>query len=159
MMTRQEYVQQFKGIVQEVTRGTGLFTSLMMAQAILESSDNQGVPGNSSLARLYNNHFGIKADKRWRGKKVNLKTREVFDNKTVIIGDYFRVYERAEDSFRDRVKFLLENKRYTSAGVFTVATPEAQAIALQAAGYATDPNYAKVLSKLIDKLGLKTLDQ
>jgi flagellum-specific peptidoglycan hydrolase FlgJ len=157
-MTRQEYIEQFKKVVKDAVKGTGLFPSLMMAQAILESSDKNGVPGNSSLARLYNNHFGIKADKSWTCKKVNLQTREVFDGKEVMIGDYFRVYDDAAQSFKDRIQFLKKNTRYAKAGVFTAKTPEEQAQALKAAGYATDPNYATVLSALINRLSLRELD-
>src|SRR6476469_583637 len=105
-MTRQDYINRYENVVKECVKGTGLFASLMMAQAILESSDKHGVPGNSTLARLYNNHFGIKADRGWTGKKVNLQTREVFDNKDVMVGDYFRVYDEPEQSFKDRIQFL-----------------------------------------------------
>jgi flagellum-specific peptidoglycan hydrolase FlgJ len=158
-MTRDEYVQKFKDVVLESVKGTGLFASLMMAQAILESADKNGIPGNSSLARIHNNHFGIKADKAWLGPKVNLKTREVFDGSEVMIGDFFRVYEDATQSFRDRVAFLKRNTRYTKAGVFSAKTPGEQAEALQKAGYATDPLYASILKKLITKLNLERLDQ
>lgn len=158
-MTRQEYIQKFRDVVNGAVKGTGLFPSVMMAQAILESSDKHGVPGNSSLARLYNNHFGIKADKTWTGKKVNLKTREVFDGKDVIIGDYFRVYEEPIQSFKDRVAFLQRFKRYEKAGVFAAKTPGEQAEALLRAGYATDPNYAIILKSLIRKLNLEELDK
>jgi flagellum-specific peptidoglycan hydrolase FlgJ len=157
-MTRQEYIQKFRNVVIEAAKGTGLFPSVMMAQAILESSDKNGVPGNSSLAKIYNNHFGIKADKSWTGKKINLKTREVFDGKEVVIGDFFRVYDEAIQSFKDRVAFLKKHSRYTKAGVFTAQTPEAQASALQLAGYATDPNYASMINSLIKKLNLQELD-
>jgi flagellum-specific peptidoglycan hydrolase FlgJ len=158
-MTREEYIKKFGSVVLEAVKGTGLFPSLMMAQAILESSDKHGVPGNSTLARLHNNHFGIKADKSWLGPKVNLKTREVFDGSEVVIGDFFRVYEDATQSFRDRVAFLKKHTRYTKAGVFLAKTPEEQAEALKAAGYATDPNYATILNALIKKLNLYGLDK
>ncbi len=157
-MTRQEYIEQFKNVVLEVVKGTGLFPSLMMAQAILESSDVKGVPGNSTLARVYNNHFGIKADKNWKGKKVNLITREVFEGQSVILGDYFRVYDEPLHSFQDRVEFLKKNSRYAKAGVFTAKTPEQQAQSLKDAGYATDPQYAIILSSLIKKHNLSELD-
>jgi flagellum-specific peptidoglycan hydrolase FlgJ len=158
-MTRQEYIEKFRGVVLDAVKGTGLFPSLMMAQAILESSDKKGVPGNSTLSRIYNNHFGIKAGKKWAGKKVSLKTREVFDGKDVMIGDYFRVYDDASHSFKDRIDFLRLNSRYSKAGVFTAKTPEDQAQALQDAGYATDPKYAFILCGLIKQLNLKELDK
>ncbi len=144
--------------MREGVKSTGLFPSVMMAQAILESSDKYGIPGNSVLARKYNNHFGIKADKSWQGKKVNLKTREVLEGGEVIIADYFRVYDDPARSFTDRVRFLQKNKRYAKARVFLSPSPDAQAEALQAAGYATDPQYAAILKRLISKCKLNGLD-
>ncbi len=157
-MTRQEYILEYTPFVLYSTVGTGLFPSVMMAQAILESSDKNGVPGNSTLARIYNNHFGIKADKSWLGRKVNLKTREVLNGKTVVTGDYFRVYDHELQSFNDRVQFLLRNKRYASAGVFRAKTPDQQATCLQLAGYATDPEYAAKVISIVVKYGLEELD-
>lgn len=158
-MTRAEYIAKYGKYAIESTKGKGLFPSVLMAQAILESSDANGVPGASTLAKQYNNHFGVKADKSWKGKSINLKTREVFDNKSVIIKDGFRVYENPLQSFIDRNEFLARNSRYKTAGVFVAKTPEEQAEALQRAGYATDPNYANTLKALIRTLKLKELDE
>jgi flagellum-specific peptidoglycan hydrolase FlgJ len=130
-----------------------------MAQAILESSSSTGDAGGSTLAKTYNNHFGIKADAFWRGKKVNLKTREVYNGKDTIVGDFFRVYDNPGQSFKDHTRFLEKNQNYTRHGVFTAETPEAQANALQEAGYATDPHYAATLKSLINSLNLKSLDE
>jgi flagellum-specific peptidoglycan hydrolase FlgJ len=157
-MTRQEYIRKFTPAVLLVTAGTGLFPSVMMAQAILESSDSNGIPGNSILASNYHNHFGIKADKSWKGASIVLKTREVIDGKSKNIKDAFRVYGDPLRSFSDRIQFLKQNKRYTDAGVFRAATPADQADALQAAGYATDPAYANLLKQLITKYHLTELD-
>lgn len=156
-MTRQEYIKKYTPIVLEVTKGTNLFPSVNMAQAILESSDSKGIPGNSTLARVYNNHFGIKDSKDWTGKTVNLKTGEVINGKYGIITDSFRVYENATDSFRDRVKFLIENKRYTNA--LKAKTPSEQSFLLEKAGYATAPNYNETIDYLIKSLNLLILDQ
>ena len=158
-MTREEYIEKFKTVVIDSVKGTGLFPSVMMAQAILESSNKYGQPGASMLAKEFNNHFGVKADSRWKGKKVNLRTREVFNNSSVMIGDFFRVYDHAATSFKDRNTFLLKNPRYTKAGVFMSQTPEAQAEALQRAGYATDPKYSNLIKALIKMYNLKELDE
>ncbi|PLX10630.1 MAG: hypothetical protein C0594_04735, partial [Marinilabiliales bacterium] len=146
MSVRLDYIKRFTNAVIKAAKGTGLFPSLFMAQAILESGN-----GQSSLASKYNNHFGIKASPGWKGKVIDMNTREVFDGKDVYIKDGFRWYNNPEDSFKDRVKFLKENQRYTRHGVFSAKTPEEQADALQRAGYATDPNYASTLKWLISK--------
>lgn len=158
-MTRRDYIEKYTHAAIDSTKGNGLFPSLVMAQAILESSDKYGQPGESHLAKHYNNHFGIKADKGWKGKKVNLKTGEVLENKAVTIMDYFRVYEHALQSFVDRNDFLINNSRYRKAGVFDAPTPEKQADTLQKAGYATDPAYAAKLKNLIQTYNLKELDE
>ena len=65
-------------------------------------------------------------------------------------GGQFRVYSSPFASFRDHVKFLQTNPRYTKAGVFKATTPQDQFKALQAAGYATDPSYSDKLITLLD---------
>lgn len=155
-MTRKEFVEKYAPVIFDVAAGTGLFPSVFMSQAILESSDSKGNAGGSLLASKYNNFFGIKADKSWKGRVVNLKTREVLNGSDQVIVDGFRVYDNPIDSFRDRVKFLQQNKRYSK--VFTAQTPEQQAKELQAARYATDPNYAKIIIGIITGSNLKSLD-
>lgn len=156
-MTRKEFIQKYSSYALEAAANTGLFPSLFMAQAILESSDSKGVPGASLLASKYNNFFGIKADKSWKGKVVNLKTREVINGADKVIVDGFRVYDNPLQSFNDRVAFLKQNPRYKA--VFAATTPEAQAAELKKAGYATDPNYATILQSIIKANDLLTLDQ
>lgn len=158
-MTRQEYIHHFTEVAQLAAKGTTLFPSLIMAQAILESADVKGVPGNSTLARVYNNHFGIKADKNWNGKKVNLITCEIFEGTSVILGDYFRVYEHVNESFTDHTTFLTCNDRYAKAGVFVAKTAQEQAEALQRAKYSTNANYATLLCNLMVRLNLFELDE
>lgn len=157
-MTRKEYISKYKDAIIDSIKGTGLFPSLLMAQAILESSDKLGNPGASRLSKEFHNHFGVKADASWKGPKVNLQTGEVINGKNLTVGSFFRVYDDPAHSFRDRNLFLLRNPRYTKAGVFSAKTPEEQAEALQQAGYATDPQYAFKLKNLIKTLNLKELD-
>lgn len=157
-MTRSGYVAKYQQLVLSVTKGTGLFPSLMLGQAILESSDVHGRPGFSTLARKYNNHFGIKANATWLGQKASLITKEVFNGKTIVKYDYFRAYGTVDESFKDRVQFIISNSRYRRNGVFQAKTIEEQANAFAAAGYATDPKYASKLLNLVYSLGLRSLD-
>lgn len=144
-MTRKEYIAKIAPVAMQACKGTGLFPSTMIAQAIIESSN-----GNSDLSSLYNNHFGIKADRSWKGAVVNMSTREVLAGKDVYIKDGFRAYPNLLAGFLDRNNFLKQNKRYTQAGVFTAKTPEQQADAFQKGKYATDPNYAKIIKSVIN---------
>lgn len=155
MTSRQIFIQKVAAPAQQACKGTGLFPSLMIAQAILESGE-----GKSGLSASYNNYFGIKAGGGWTGKTVTLPTREVLNGKSVTVQAAFRAYNSLLDGFKDRCKFLRDNPRYAKAGVFTAATPEAQAEAFQKAGYATDPQYAKLLCQIINGSGnLKQYDK
>ncbi|RDY29352.1 glucosaminidase [Romboutsia weinsteinii] len=130
--------------------------SITIAQAILESGW-----GESSLAKDYNNLFGIKADIYWSGSSVTLETTEFEDTK---INDKFRKYDNQGDSLKDHAKFLAENKRYKNNGVFDMNTYIYQAKALEKAGYSTamDENgkklYASRLIEIIRQYNLQIID-
>jgi flagellum-specific peptidoglycan hydrolase FlgJ len=150
-MTREEFIRRFYPDTIAATKGSGIFPEVAIAQALVESADRRGVPYKSSLAVKYNNFFGIKADRSWKGKAVRLQTDEYFDpNVKTTIVDGFRVYNSFGESVRDYVKFLKENQRYTNAGVFKAKTPEAQIEAIKRAGYATSPTYAQTIKSIIN---------
>jgi len=113
----------------------GVPVSVTLAQAALESGWGQSVEGN--------NLFGVKADSSWHGPVVMIDTHEVVQGTKIPVLDKFRRYASWSDSIRDHAAFIKNNKRY--APCFKELTGEGWARALQAAGYATDPNYAKSL--------------
>lgn len=122
----------------------GLYVSVMLAQAALESGY-----GQSQLTQKYNNYFGILADSSWNGKKVT------FSN-----GFTYRVYSNVRESVRDYVNFLSSNSRYKKAGVFGAKSPEEEARALQAANYAgSSTTYASKLISIINSNNLKQYDE
>lgn len=135
----------------------GVLPSITTAQAILESGW-----GQSSLTKESNNVFGIKADKRWNGKKIEVSTSENYNDK---INAYFRVYDSIEESIKDQGQFLVENKRYREHGLFEAKHYITQAQALEDAGYSTKKNkngeaiYADMLIDLIRKYNLMLLDR
>lgn len=153
-LTRQQYIDKYKDSAIKAVKGTTLFPSVLMVQGIVESNN-----GNSTLSSKYKNHFGIKADSSWKGKTVTLPTKEFLNGQWVTINDKFRVYDNDWEGFRDRVKFLQDNPRYTKAGVFSAKTPEEQIEALKRAGYATDPNYVQILKDVIKRYNLTALDK
>lgn len=141
-MTRTEFFSTYKNAAIAATQGTGIFPETMLTQAALESGN-----GNSGLTKQANNFFGIKVSSAWGMKPyVEMPTWEVINGKNVKVNARFRKYATAKEGFADYVNFLKVNQRYAKAGVFKAKTPVEQFKALQAAGYATDPDYA---SKLI----------
>ncbi len=153
-MTREEYIDRYKDDAVRATQGSGLFASVLLTQGIVESNN-----GNSVLSQKYHNHFGIKANSAWTGKRVNMQTNEVYNGNTVTIGDYFRVYDSDYEGFLDRTRFLTSNPRYAKAGVFAAKTPEDQIQALKNAGYATDPNYVTILTSVLHRYNLSAIDK
>jgi flagellum-specific peptidoglycan hydrolase FlgJ len=137
-----------------VCKGTKLFASLMIAQAILESNT-----GKSKLSSLHNNFFGIKAGSSWTGAKVSYMTTEYEKGQQVKIPQYFRSYPTRQAGFADRVRFLQVNPRYTKNGVFAATSPEGQAKAFLKAGYATDPGYPQKLISIMNAYKLQQYDK
>lgn len=69
------------------------------------------------------------------------------------VADYFRKYDSAFESFKDHSDFILRNKRYAKA-YQNRALPYICLDQIAKAGYATDPNYAKLLqdvAKMIER--------
>lgn len=152
-MTPAEFIKKYSNIIVETCIGTGIFPSVKMAQMALETGWGKSIVGN--------NLFGIKARGNytpfWKGAKIYADTTEYISGSYGNYNEPFRNYATQADSVKDHTYFLQNNKRYSK--VFTADTPEQQAKELQAAGYATDPNYANKLISIINKYNLKTLDQ
>ncbi|MFP5081622.1 glycoside hydrolase family 73 protein [Pedobacter sp. JCM 36344] len=151
--SRLAFIQKVSSSAVDATIGTGLFPSLLIAQACLEGRD-----GASLLAKKYNNHFGIKASAGWIGATILMNTKEFIRGAYITVKAPFRAYRNLTDGFKDRCNFLIKNSRYEKNGVFKAATAADQARALQKAGYATDPNYANSLISLIKLYGLEKFD-
>lgn len=120
--------------------------SITLAQGLLESG-----AGKSKLARKSNNHFGIKADKSWKGKRTSN-----WDNGRLC---YFRKYESVRDSYEDHSLFLAGKSRYASLFKLNRTDYKGWAKGLRKAGYAEDRQYPSKLINLIEKYGLQKYDR
>ena len=130
---------------------SGILASLTLAQAILESAW-----GTSGLTRKGNALFGIKAGTAWKGPTLNCKTFEYYGGGRVDIKDNFRAYGSWEESVADHGAFLKGLARYKA--VVGERDYKKACKAIHAAGYATAPNYADALVKLIEHYGLTQWD-
>lgn len=115
----------------------------VMCQAIVESWKGNGI---SYLAKL-NNFFGLKCGSSWKGKSVNLKTKEEYTPGTLTtIKDNFRVWDTIEEGVHGYFNFI-STKRYSNLQGVTDPTEYLQRI--KADGYATSSTYvASCLSKM-----------
>jgi flagellar protein FlgJ len=132
--------------------GSPLFVSVRLAQNLLETGGT--IPSWNNLGG-YKVGSG-KPNGYWRGKVVNKGTWEVYDGKRVDIVAAFRAYDSIYDFYKDQ-DLLFQLSRYER--VRTAKTPREQAEALQACGYATDPDYASKLVSIIRTYGLKQYDE
>lgn len=144
-LTRLQYINKYKDVAIKQMHKYKIPASITLAQACLESNN-----GNSALARKANNHFGIKCHNGWKGKGY----RQDDDAK----GECFRRYNNAEDSFVDHSYFLKGGSRYNSLFDLPVTDYKAWAHGLKAAGYATNPQYAKLLIDIIEEYKLYRYD-
>ena len=144
--TREEYVEKYKAIAIAHMERYGIPASITMAQGILESDS-----GNSRHSTSSNNHFGIKCKKHWTGDKV------YHDDDAK--GECFRAYPSVEASYQDHADFLDQSPRYDSLFAYPADDYRSWARGLKAAGYATAPDYAERLVKIIESMKLYLLDK
>lgn len=148
-----DFISQVKDGAIVSMKKHGVLASITIAQAILESGW-----GKSKLSIECNNLFGVKAIGGWRGAKKSYPTYEYYNGRKTLINDYFRVYNSYAESIEDHALFLVNNSRYRQHGFFNAKDYIGQANALQRAGYATAPNYAKQLIQLINQYNLNKYD-
>lgn len=145
-ISRLEYIEQYKQDAIDEMRNTGIPASITLAQACLESDD-----GNSWLAKEANNHFGIKCGINWNGEKVYKDD----DNPN----DCFRKYRSVKESFDDHSAYLTSSKRYANLFQLDSKDYKGWARGLKDAGYATNPQYADLLIKIIEDFQLYNFDE
>jgi len=141
-----DYIERYKDIAMEEMQKDKIPASITLAQGILESGN-----GQSKLAKQGNNHFGIKCHSDWKGKRMHQDDDAP--------NECFRVYDNAEDSYRDHSKFLKNGTRYKSLFELSITDYKGWAKGLKKAGYATLPTYATVLINLIETYDLQQYDQ
>lgn len=145
MSKQSDWIGSIAPYAKEASLQTGMSAELMLAQAAQETGWGQKVlPGTNNL-------FNIKADSSWTGETKTFQVPEYVNGKWVTVDATFRSYPTVQDAFVDRVNFLKSNPRYAKSGLFdegTLGNPAAEALALQKAGYATDPEYASNLMKV-----------
>lgn len=122
---------------------------LILAQAALESGWGQRQIRRENGEPSYN-LFGVKASGNWKGPVTEITTTEYENGEAKKVKAKFRVYSSYLEALSDYVGLLMRNPRYAAVTKATSAEQGAQA--LQDAGYATDPDYARKLTSMIQQL-------
>ncbi|MBO1305396.1 glucosaminidase domain-containing protein [Enterococcus sp. 669A] len=156
--TTDEFIQTIGKDAQQIAWDNGLYASVMIAQAILETGS-----GNSHLGRPpYHNLFGIKGS--YQGKEVSFNTQEDKGNgQLYTINSAFRQYPRYKESLEDYAA-LLKNGLSGNPGFYQGTWKEHAATYQEAAKsltgkYATDTSYDKKLNALVETYELTSFDQ
>ncbi|MBF6978727.1 glycoside hydrolase family 73 protein [Aerococcaceae bacterium zg-BR22] len=154
--TRKKFVEAIAPVAQRLQRQYGIFASVSMAQAMLESEF-----GQSLLSDKYYNLFGVKTDDS-DPDGVDLMTAEYVNDKWIDVKQRFKVYQSWGASMEAHAQLLVNGTSWDEnfyAAVKNGKTPEEQAKGLQSAGYATDPDYAQKLINMMNEWNLKQYDQ
>ena len=161
-MTPKEFVKKYKPFALETERKTEISHLFILAQSALETGWGKSAPGNMM--------FGVKASVSTPAEKRQLvQTTEILatdkakfpviisiekrpDGKfKYTVKDWFRKYDSPEESFTDHANLFVNNKRYAKA-LQVKNDPYKFAEEVAKAGYATAPNYADSLKKLIKEI-------
>lgn len=145
-----EFVERLWPHAQAAGKALGAPPGALIAQAALETGWGRSIPSNADGGSSHN-LFGIKADSRWEGSRVTHQTAEFRDGVLVKEPHRFRVYGSFEESFSDYARFLQVNPRYNKA-LDVTSDPGRFFDALQSAGYATDPGYARKLKSVLARV-------
>ena len=142
------FVSQHNAAAQQVARESGIPAAFMLGQAAHETgwgrSHIRGADGSNSF-----NLFGIKAGPGWNGKVAEITTTEYIGGQPRKVVAKFRAYDSYADSFRDYARLIGNSPRYAKV-MDNLHSPQSFAANLQQAGYATDPQYASKLSRVIN---------
>lgn len=147
-MSNKDFINKIVPGAQKTYSKYGIFPSITLAQAILESGW-----GKSLAAKNDKNLFGIKFPGRHDPSLKITKGSWATDD-----GGNYACYQSWGDSIIDHGYFLKNNERYERNGVFKAKTPLEQITSIKAAGYAGNPNYVKEITSVMKDNNLTQYD-
>lgn len=144
---QQDFVNRMLPFARQASQASGVPPQLMLGQAALESGwgkrEIRMADGSNSF-----NLFGIKASGGWDGKVAEVMTTEYKNGVAHKQIEKFRAYSSYAEAFQDYAGLIGNNPRY--ADVLRQGGDMAgMAQAMQKAGYATDPDYADKLARVM----------
>ena len=152
-----QFLRNIIPAAQNVARGKDIYTSVMIAQAALESGW-----GTSALSKAPNhNLFGVKGS--YNGQSVNMQTLEDSGGQNYYsIQANFRKYPSYQESLEDYVDKIvngISGAPLFYSGAWKSKTNSYQdATAYLTGRYATDTAYGSKLNRIIEQFGLTKYD-
>jgi flagellar protein FlgJ len=148
-----EFVRNILPAARQAARQLGLEPLALVAQAALETGWGQRML-KAADGRESFNLFGIKAHGEWQGEVAVVDTLEYRQGIARQEKAKFRIYQDVQASLQDYVDFIRQQPRYQDAVAVSHDTAN-YFQQLQAAGYATDPNYAQKILQVMNGSVLK----
>lgn len=147
------FVRKLHADAEQAGRELGVPAHFLVAQAALETGWGRAELRHADGAPSHN-LFNIKAGSSWKGDTVELPVTEYANGRAYTENARFRSYGSYAEAFRDYVSLLRDNPRYAEAVGQQQPADFAQGLAR--GGYATDPQYADKLVRIIggDTLGV-----
>lgn len=151
-MTTNQFITTIAPIIVSIAKARGYnYPSAIIAQACLESNY-----GKSTLSTKYFNYFGLKCGSKWKGKSVNMSTKEEYKAGTIVdIKANFRIFDNINAGIEGYFDFI-NTKRYVN--LKTATSPSDYVTKIKADGYATDNSYVSKVCSIIDYYGLAQYD-
>jgi flagellar protein FlgJ len=125
----------------------------LLAQAALETGWGSRMPRTADGSPSHN-MFGIKAGQEWSGARATADTVEFTNGVATPRRTAFRAYGSIEESVADFTKLLKESPRYRDV-IAAGGDTQAYVDGIGKSGYATDPQYANKLNKILSSGALR----
>ncbi|MBB3660008.1 hypothetical protein FHX15_005277 [Rhizobium sp. BK650] len=148
-LSHAEFIEFVGTRARKAMSATGVPASVTVAQAIVETGWGKHTIGSAK------NLFGIKG--KGPAGSVTVPTKEYVNGQWITIEAPFAKYNSFEESIVEHARFFLRNKRYAKA-LSVKDDAEAFAREIHKAGYATGPDYASQLIKLMRQNNLRRFD-
>lgn len=139
-----EYIKQWSPVAKSNMTKYRIPASITLAQGILESGY-----GNSRMAKMANNHFGIKC-LGWKGEGYYQQNSQ---------RSCYRKYRDTEECFMDHARIISSKERYQFLFDLDITDYRAWAKGLKKAGYATNTAYDQLLIRTIEEYKLYDIDR
>lgn len=146
-----EFVSTLSPHARAAAAELGTAPEVLLAQAALETGWGRAMITDGQGTNSHN-LFGIKAGADWSGPRVYSTTLEYEGGIAVRRREAFRAYPSYADSFADYVSLIKGQPRYGEA-LSNAGDAAAYTRALQAAGYATDPDYSNKIMRIMEEAG------
>lgn len=152
---KESFINTLMPYAKKAAQALGVSPVVLVAQSALETGWGKKIinsAGNQSSFNLFN----IKANKSWQGDAVSKESLEVEGGVAVKRRSNFRAYTSFAESFSDYENFIASNQRYQGA-LEHANNAERYIEELQQAGYATDPQYAEKIKRIMDNDEFKSV--